>query len=355
MIVYEQQTKQSILERMLDATRSDIDKRQGSITYDLLSPAAIELAHCYIQLDQVLRFGFAGPDQPSHFLDLRTSELGVTRRPSVKAVGKLRFQGDDGTIIPSRTMVSTAEETPVYFLTTEAGTITGGYVEVSAEAKEGGKHGNVAANRITLLTGNLTGIVKVTNDSGFVNGADIESDESLLERYYDRVRRPATSGNIWHYRQWALEIPGVGDVKVFPVWKGNGTVKLSLLSDDKRAPSDTIVCQVYQYIKELRPIGADVTVQAAQETLINVSAQLTLQSGADLTAINSLFEAELSAYLADLAFKESVVRYNRIFGLLLDIDAVIDFSDLKLNGVTGNILLPEDHVAVAGTVNFIVT
>lgn len=351
--MYEQQTKQAILQRMLDTSPSDIDKRQGSVTFDLLSPAAIELAQVYIELDNVLKFGFASPEQPSPFLDLRAGEFGITRRPSMKAEGMLVFGGSDGTVVPQGTIVTTDDPDVIWFATATSATIEGGVATVLAIAAEGGRRGNVATGRIKLVTGDLSGIVSVSNLEAFKGGADTESDESLLLRYFDRVRTPATSGNVWHYRQWALEVPGVGDVKVFPIWNGNGTVKLAILSDDKRAPSDTTVQQVYQYVEERRPVGALVTVSPAIEVSINVTANLSLKPGVTTESVKSRFELELASYLADLAFTEPVVRYNRIAGLLLNMDAVVDFTNLQLNLSAGNITISDDQVAVAGTVKFI--
>ncbi|MNO23238.1 Baseplate J-like protein [compost metagenome] len=353
--MFEHQTKEAILQRMRDASPKEIDTRQGSITFDLLSPAAIELAHAYIELDQVLKFGFVGPDQPSEYLDLRAGELGLTRRPSVKAEGKLVFTGDDDTIIPEGTAVSTDEEEAVVFVTAEPGIIQQKKATVKAVAAAGGKRGNVDKGRIKLVLGNLSGIVTVTNPEEFVNGAETESDESLLVRYFDRVRRPATSGNAWHYRQWALEVRGVGDVKVFPVWNGGGTVKLCVLSEDKIAPNPTIVQDVREAVDARRPVGASVTVVPAQEVKINVTANVTLASGAVLANVKALFSEKLKAFLADLAFQSPVVPYNRIFGLLLDIEAVTDFKNLTINGAANqNLNIGDEQVAVAGTVNFVV-
>nr|WP_239483915.1 baseplate J/gp47 family protein [Paenibacillus rhizolycopersici] len=340
---------------MRDASPKEIDTRQGSITFDLLSPAAIELAHAYIELDQVLKFGFVGPDQPSEYLDLRAGELGLTRRPSVKAEGKLEFSGDDDTIIPEGTAVSTDEEEAVVFVTAEPGIIKQKKATVKAAAAAGGNRGNVDKGRIKLVLGNLSGIVTVTNPEEFVNGAETESDESLLVRYFDRVRRPATSGNAWHYRQWALEVRGVGDVKVFPVWNGGGTVKLCVLSEDKIAPNPAIVQDVREAVDARRPVGASVTVVPAQEVKINVTANVTLASGAVLANVNALFSEKLKAFLADLAFQSQVVPYNRIFGLLLDIEVVTDFKNLTINGAANqNLNIGDEQVAVAGTVNFVV-
>ncbi|MGN7356786.1 baseplate J/gp47 family protein [Paenibacillus sp. SAF-054] len=352
--MYEHQTKEAILERMREASPKGIDTRQGSITYDLLSPAAIELAHAYIALDQVLSFGFAGPGQPSEFLDLRAAEFGVTRRSSEKATGEVVFKGDEDTVIPIGTSVSTDEEDAVAFVTVEAGVIKQGAAKVRAKAVLGGTRGNVDAGRIKLILGNLTGVISVTNPEEFMNGAETESDESLLGRYFDRVRRPATSGNIWHYRQWALEVTGVGDVKVFPTWNGGGTVKLSVLSEDKRKPREGIIEAVTAAVEQRRPVGAEVTVSPAKEVEINATARLTLVEGADPERIKALFRSKLEDFLASIAFKTTTVPYNRIFGLLLDIEEVWDFKELTINGQSSNLEVKEEEVAVAGAVDFLV-
>ena len=41
----------SILQRLLNNVSDELDKRQGSIIYDALAPAAAELAQAYIALD----------------------------------------------------------------------------------------------------------------------------------------------------------------------------------------------------------------------------------------------------------------------------------------------------------------
>lgn len=353
--MFENQTKEAILQRMQKASPEGIDTRQGSITFDLLSPAAIELAHAYIELDNVLKFGFASPQQPSEFLDLRAGEFGINRRPSERAIGEVVFTGDEDTIIRQGALVSTDEEDAIVFVTTEDGTIRQGKATIKATAVLGGSRGNVDAGRIKLVLGNLSGVISVTNPKEFKNGAETESDESLLVRYFDRVRRPSTSGNVWHYRQWAMEVRGVGDVKVFPVWNGAGTVKLSILSEDKREPNEEIIKAVKDAVEERRPVGAKVTVSPAKEVKINVSARITLTSGAILGDVKVMFASKMGKFLADLAFQTNIVSYNRIFGLLLDIEAVSDFKELTINGVSNqNLIIGEDQVAVTGTVNFVV-
>ena len=57
--MFENVTFEAILEAMLDRVPNTLDKREGSIIYDALAPAAAELQNAYIALDMVLNEGFA--------------------------------------------------------------------------------------------------------------------------------------------------------------------------------------------------------------------------------------------------------------------------------------------------------
>lgn len=54
----DQMTFEFILDRMLDRVPDTVDKREGSIIYDALAPAAAELAKTYMELDVVMDEAF---------------------------------------------------------------------------------------------------------------------------------------------------------------------------------------------------------------------------------------------------------------------------------------------------------
>jgi uncharacterized phage protein gp47/JayE len=355
MARYENETKDAILQRMLDATSSDIDKRQGSVTYDMLSPAALELAQAFIELDNVLNFGFADTTY-GQYLYRRASEIGLTRKPSVKAIGKVTFIGTDGTVIPIGTKVSTDETKPKYFLTTIEGTIgatVSGEIKVDAVAEVAGADGNVAANKITLVASDLSGVTSVNNGLAFDGGTNTETDTSLLDRYFERVQKPSTSGNANHYVQWAKDVAGVGDAKVYPLWNGNGTVKVVIIDEQKTAPPAAIVTDVTNYIADRRPVGASVTVEGATEVLIDVSADITLEPGYTMTDAQAEIESALTTYLAGLAFNDPTVRYTQIGNIIIDAKSVLDYASLTVNAGTTNITIADGSVAVKGTVSLV--
>lgn len=336
---------------MLDATPDDIDKRPGSITFDLTGPTAIEAETLYIEIDTFTDKAFADTAY-DEWLDKIAASVNITRRPAVKATGFVTFAGEEGTPIPKGSEVSTDGESPVYFATTADATISSGTATVAVEAKVAGASGNVGPGAIKLTTGNITGITSVTNTNEFDGGVDRESDDSLRKQYFERVRRPITSGNVYHYRKWALEVVGVRDVRVYPVWNGPLTVKVVVLADDG-VPSQALIDAVKVHIESVRPIGADVTVIGAIDFGISVAATLYLAEGADLDTVQAEIVAQIEEYFRELAFEDPIVRISAIQRIILDSPSVIDYANLTLNGGTGNIEITGDAIPVLRAVNFV--
>lgn len=346
---FSEETEQAILERMLSAMRDDVGKRQGDIAYDLSDPAAQEFAQAYSALDTTLGYAFLNEDMPSDLLTLAASDFGVDRKSAIKARGKVTLTGPEGQAVPKGTQVRTDDG--VYFATLTNAILTQGTATVEVEALAGGTSGNVAVSEINTMVGDLTGVVSVTNALAFDSGVDEESDASLLQRVYDKVRKPATSGNVYHYEQWARSIAGIGAARVYPTWNGPNTVKVVLLGDDKRTPAQTIIDEVVAHINTEKPIGAIVTTVGAVEVPVNISATLTLAPNADVSQVQTAIETALHAYLDSLAFVDTAVRYTRVAAILLDVPQVVDYADLTINGGTANVQVTDEQVAVLGTVS----
>ncbi|MBU5441201.1 baseplate J/gp47 family protein [Paenibacillus sp. MSJ-34] len=352
----EDQTEDSIMRRMMNRVPPDIDVTEGSFIWDSLSPVAFVLSEASIWAQEVLRRAFASTTF-GEYLDLRCAEHGVSRRLAVKATGQVKFIGTPGIIIPAGTVVATpadeiSGESSIEFETKSAITLdSNGEAIASIQALEAGKLGNVLAGVITVLATPISGVTSVENPTETTGGTDVESDESLLERYLVRVRTPSSSGNKADYVNWSMEVAGVGGVQVHPLWNGPGTVRVVLLDAAKRAASQDIVDQVAGHIDSVRPIGADVTVQAAEEVPINISVKLVLASNTTIGEVKELIESGTREYLKQLAFVDPLVRYTRIAAILLDIPPIIDFADLTVNGNSNtNIEMQPGQVGVLGTV-----
>ena len=92
------------------------------------------------------------------------------------------------------------------------------------------------------------------------------------------------------------------------------------------------------------------TVASVVEKAVNVSAGIKLQAGMNLGVVQNAFQAALTEYLHKEALDLSYVSLARVGNLLLGTEGVEDYSNLLLNGVSGNMALTEEEIAVTGTV-----
>lgn len=344
--MFEDQTYEVILQRMLDNLSSDIDKREGSVAYDMLAPKAAELAQAYIELDNVLNFGFVNTTY-GEFLDNKVSEAGITRISSVQAKGIITFTSDtEGLVIDAGSICYT--DSGIQFTTDASVTIIDGTASTNITAVNGGLDGNVPANSIINTEVAEAECNNIEQTSG---GADEETDENLLVRYYSKVQAPATSGNAAHYKQWALEIDGIGDARVVPLWNGNGTVKIILIDSNKRAVTTDQINTVAAHIEDVRPIGSQVTVVSAVEHSITISVTLSLLTGYTNEIVLPVITQSITEYFQQAAFVDSDIKYSKIGTIILETAGVSDYSNLTINSGTSNIPMAENETPVLGVVN----
>ena len=181
-------------------------------------------------------------------------------------------------------------------------------------------------------------------------GNDEEETEAFRERYLTILRKPSTSGNIYDYYNWAMACKGVGAAKVFPLAYGPGTVKVVIADEDKTAATPALLKVVKDYIEEMRPIGATVTIASAEELPVNIMGRVKLKNGLNLGKVQAAFRTAFNAFLKDNAFDISYVGYARVGNILLETAGLEDYADLTINGFSHNIELTDEQIAVIGTV-----
>ena len=343
-MLFENQTFETILGRMLDRIPDDMDKREGSIIYDALAPAAMELAQMYAELDIVLRLAF-GETTTGEYLDKRAADFGVYRKKATPAVRKGIFT--DGNNVPFNIPIgSRFRLNDTVYVTTEK--ITDGQFRMRAETL--GSVGNKEFGNLLPIEP-IEGLGTATLADVLIPGEDEESDESLRKRFLQKAREPGTSGNAADYKRWATEVAGVGAAKVTPLWNGSGTVKVTIVNTDMQPATNELVAQVEEYIEQVRPIGSSVTVASATGKPINVSANVVLASGYTLQNVQDAFAASLDEYFKEIAFSLTYVSYAKIGTLLLNTPGVIDYNGLTVNGGMANVALQDEEVPICGEVS----
>jgi uncharacterized phage protein gp47/JayE len=278
---------------------------------------------------------------------------GIKRNPATHAIGQLTVTGN-GTINQGDLFETSSG---VQFIASETKEIAG-VGTVNIKAVIAGTIGNVPAHQIMQMPITIPGITSVTNPQPTHDGYDQESDASLRERYYIAIRTPPTSGNIYHYRQWAKEVAGVGDVKVLPLERGDNTVEIVIIDQNKQPASQTLVDAVQQYIDPnseglgngQAPIGAKCYVVSANGLPIDVQVSVTMDSSYTQEQVIANIENSISEYLKSIAFVQSYVSYAAIGNAVYEAKGVLDYSNLAVNGGISNIPVGSKDVAVLGVV-----
>lgn len=336
--MWESMTFENILNDMLSKVPSDVDKREGSIIFDALAPAAYKLAEAYFMLDAFLDL-VSGDTAVGEYLDRVVADYGITRKPATYAIRKIETTGMIDITGTRWGLNDTTYEVIEKISDTE----------YKAQCEQLGSIGNRYNGQLENID-NISGVTAALTDI-IVSGEDEETDENLRTRFFNQVRSSSTSGNIYDYKKWALEVPGCGDAKVFPLWNGPGTVKVLVVDENKQPATETLIQEIEEHIESLRPIGAKVTVVSAISKSINVSAKAILASGYSLQTVNKLFAEALTDYLRSIAFITTYVSYAKIGTILLGTDGVIDYSDLIINGTNTNIPLEDEEIPVLGRVD----
>lgn len=357
---YLKESENDVHKRILDNAPNAISAVEGDLFWDSTRPVSVELARTKnIAMLNTLKSRFVQTASDGD-LDLTGEEDGIYRKPSTYALQLIQFTGSVGTIIPKgRTVatVGTDENTSIEFeIQKEVVIDATGVITVEAKCLALGIIGNVAIGNITVLVKSIYGIQKVTNIEIVEKGVEIESDDDYRYRIILKAQTPATSGNVYHYMNWALEVPGVGAVKVKPLWdksngmNGNGTVKVVIADSDRHAVAEGLIIKTFDYIEAVRPIGATVTVISAIEKALITTANITLAAGFTIGQIQTEFNELLTEYLKSIAFKATYISINKIGNILFDTSGVIDYSDLNVNGATGNIPLVDEEIAICGSI-----
>lgn len=352
--MYEEVTYEVILKRMLNKVleqNSNIDTREGSVIYNALAPAAVELQNMYIQLDTILNESFADTET-RYYLIKRCAERGITVKEATYSIRKGEFNID--VPIGSRFSLNTLN-----YIVTEK--ISAGVFKLQCETA--GYIGNTETGSLIPIE-YIEGLQTAALTDVLVPGEDEENTEDLRQRYFDSLNSQAFGGNIADYKEKVNALNGVGGVKVYPVWNGGGTVKLVIIDSTCGVPSETLIAAVQTAVDPtqnqgagigIAPIGHVATVAGCGETAVNIQTHITFQDGWDWAALEPYVLKAVDDYFSELAssWAESdniIIRISQIETRLLDLAGVLDIADTTLNSAAQNLVIAADNIPVRGTI-----
>lgn len=398
--MYEKQTQEVILSRMLSRVSNKLDKRESSLIWDTHSSTAIELQNLYVELDTMIANSY-GDTAAREFLIRLCKDRGIEVYPATHAVLKGVFTPTDVDVLGKRFNIDKMNYTVIRRI---------GAGEYEVQCETAGIEGNQYLGTMIpmeyiarLETAELVELL--------IPGEDEEETEALRKRYYDSLNTQAFGGNRADYLAKVRGMDGVGDVKVTRVWNADlrpadmipgedvtswyrsviaglgpetakwletvfqaaaekkltvgGTVLITIVdSDDYGVCSDTLVDAVQTALDPeqnagegygLAPIGHVVNVKSAVGVAVLVTTTLTFADGYGWGNLREEVENAVSAYLLELrkSWAESsglIVRAAKVEAEILGIQGIVDIADTRLNGEVGNLALGEYEIPVLGGV-----
>lgn len=327
---YQPKTYAEIRDALLTDYQNQIpgaDISEGSDIYIKASVLASALWGLYQYQKWIEKQAF--PDSAdSDGIEHHASIRGLPRKQASKASGTVTVTGTNGTVILSGLTLKNSNG--ISFETTTGGTIAGGVLDVTAQAKEGGVSGNIAINTALTIQDPPAGCnSSATAKTAFTGGADKEKDSELLARLLDVIRQPPAGGKKNDYRQWALEVSGVADCIVYPTRRGLGTVDLVVLTSGAgsvRIPNQTLLDSVKTHVDSVRPVTVkDMLFLAPTAKSQAVTALIKIASGYTFAQVKPWVETAITNYLNVMPPME-VLYKSKLEKAISDVEGVDDRS-----------------------------
>jgi len=331
---------------MLTKVPESMDKREGSIIYDALAPAAAELAMAYVELDNI-RNRLAVDTATGDDLTELCYQNGTFRKNATKAVCKGVFN----TTVPIGARFSA--ESSTYAVLEN---ITG--YEYKLECEQAGETGNAYTGAIIPID-YIDGLTSATLTSVLIPGAEEESDDQLRERYRQKITNPPQEGNVAQYKSWAEANEDIGAAKVFPLWNGGNTVKVAITNRLYQVAEPALISEFQEYLDPgstglgngVAPIGTKVTVTGGTAKNFDVVGNIVLAEG--YTEPEGVVDI-IRDYFESITFAKDSVNYIRVASAVIDAPSIASLSNFTVNGGTVDVPLVGEEIPVLNSLSLTV-
>jgi uncharacterized phage protein gp47/JayE len=366
----------NVMNMCLEQVADDVDKRQGSIIYDTLSPAVTALMVIVEQMRLVYINTFIGTAS-GEYLDKRVAELGLTRIEATYAKKKVYIYDTDGNLtdlyIGTIIKPKSNSNNETYVLSEKVDT---GIYKV--ECTEAGTSGNTYLGECVGVT-NLTNIGTISMTELLESARNEETDEELRLRAYEATQAGTFGGNIQDYRALVgVELTTVGAMQVYPRSYKEGvldSIVVSVIDNDKLPMTAEQLNSVSEQLdpseypgegRGILPLGHHPKLMTPTQVAINMSMTVTPKAGYTVDGLKSSIETALKSYINDLIDAWANIDYSsdelytcivyeaQILASVMAVEGVLNVENITINGSASDYKLTEtkelQEIPVVGTI-----
>lgn len=270
----------------------------------------------------------------------------VFRKAADYATGAALLNGAVGSTVLAGTILQ--RQDGVQYRVLADGIFAGSTLQPTVVAIEAGAAGDAPAGTPLFLLSPVAGVQSTGSAATDIEGGlDVETDPQLLSRLLKRIRQPPHGGAAADYELWALEVPGVTRVWVYPLQMGAGTVTVLFVCDGESniIPTPAKVAEVQDYIDARCPVTAEVYVVAPVADPLNMTVKLSPNTAA--------VQAAVRAEVADLIVRDAKPGDPILISRLREaVSIAAGESDNAIVTPTADVSHAAGHMAVPGTITF---
>ncbi len=370
--MFEEKDYLTVLAEMMDVTRTDVDKSEGSILWESLAATAYEFEIVYKALEKTIKNAFITTADREHLIR-HADTYNLVPYSSTYAVVQADFICDEGVSIE---IGSRFTYNQIFYTVIEKVSD----VKYNLRCEEAGTIGNRTFGQL-LPVFSLQGFRSANITALLIPGEEVEETEAFRKRVIQAIAGKSYGWNDLQYVQEVNAIAGVGDCKIIRCPRGKGTVDVIIVDSNFSPASDELVEQAQEILRPLDiegppeidkcgtglvAIGHDTLVRSATGVELKVNFQLIFEPEYTYENVKDDVENALKEYFVELTrkwgdtnnFQDSIqknydqrfisIQINKIANILFDIPGIHDYvqGSIYINGSNTDLDLNFDEIPI---------
>lgn len=354
--MFEEYTYENMMATMLEEAPDNVDVQEGSLLWNSCSKMAMLMEEFFEKLGENYDNMEVDTQDLDHLID-EGAEAGCPIIEATAAVFTMqlnctcaigdKFQNTDYDYI--YTVIATLDESNHIY---------------SVECEDDGAEPNAYlgyVNPVEFLEGFESGQLTALTTPG----EDQEDEEAYRTRRANFYKVKPFAGNREYYKSLVNSITGVGGCRALRAASSGGKISVIIINSSYTAPNAELINTVQEALDPLdktgegegsAPIGAEVIVTGVTPLAINISASITFETGISYSDVESYVQAAVDTYFQELGktwadqTSNITVRVSQIENRLMDIEGIMDITNIKLNNTAANLQLSENVVPSRGEI-----
>lgn len=351
--MFEEMTYENIMADMMEDMPDGVDTSEGSLIFNACSKMAVRLEEAYAILSGIEKNMYADTADLEHLI-----RCGNDRGCYINQATYSEFRAQFNCVVPDGSRFNCDEYNYTVFnvIDDESHIYRIGCDSPGAEPN----HILGDLDPIEYIDGFEWGKILEC----ITPGKDMEDTEAYRTRLLATYNYRGFAGNREYYTTRIKELSGVFGCKLERVKAPTDNIKITIIGEDYRSPSESIVNSVQTAVDPIvnsgagdgfAPIGHRVKIYAVGETEININTTITYDTNHSYEDLKSYIDDAIEHYLLELrkTWENSnviVVRILQIESAIVSIDGIIDVSGTTINGNAENLQITDGTVPVKGVI-----